>query len=106
CLLHSYAAPPDLHSFPTRRSSDLAAQHFLGLVDVVAVTDTKAHVDATGRLQRDVDHAAVRQCTVGNDDGAVVGRFQDGVEDLDLDRKSTRLNSSHVKISYAVFCLK
>src|SRR5690606_40654242 len=25
---------------------------------------------------------------------------------LDTDRKSTRLNSSHVKISYAVFCLK
>src|SRR5690606_40716427 len=25
---------------------------------------------------------------------------------LDRDRKSTRLNSSHVKISYAVFCLK
>src|SRR5690554_7757385 len=24
----------------------------------------------------------------------------------DLDRKSTRLNSSHVRISYAVFCLK
>src|SRR5690606_42092123 len=24
----------------------------------------------------------------------------------DKDRKSTRLNSSHVKISYAVFCLK
>src|SRR5690606_40602517 len=27
-------------------------------------------------------------------------------KDLSLDRKSTRLNSSHVKISYAVFCLK
>src|SRR5690606_41333080 len=27
-------------------------------------------------------------------------------EHLLLDRKSTRLNSSHVKISYAVFCLK
>src|SRR5207302_2243414 len=28
-------------------------------------------------------------------------------EDLEfVDRKSTRLNSSHVKISYAVFCLK
>src|SRR5690625_6733090 len=26
--------------------------------------------------------------------------------DLALDRKSTRLNSSHVAISYAVFCLK
>src|SRR5690606_9293708 len=31
------------------------------------------------------------------------GMYSDGVE---LDRKSTRLNSSHVKISYAVFCLK
>src|SRR5690606_33886130 len=29
---------------------------------------------------------------------------QDQVEGGDLDRKSTRLNSSHVKISYAVFC--
>src|SRR3712207_8131424 len=25
---------------------------------------------------------------------------------IDLDRKSTRLNSSHANISYAVFCLK
>src|SRR5690606_40628916 len=31
--------------------------------------------------------------------GAELGR-------IDKDRKSTRLNSSHVKISYAVFCLK
>src|SRR5690606_5356869 len=31
----------------------------------------------------------------------VGGRYDDG-----KDRKSTRLNSSHVKISYAVFCLK
>src|SRR5690606_41179503 len=32
-----------------------------------------------------------------------------GVDDLlrkEIDRKSTRLNSSHVKISYAVFCLQ
>src|SRR5436309_5117839 len=30
-----------------------------------------------------------------------------GVSELSIpDRKSTRLNSSHVKISYAVFCLK
>src|SRR5690625_6901111 len=27
-------------------------------------------------------------------------------EEIDKDRKSTRLNSSHVAISYAVFCLK
>src|SRR5690606_39306467 len=35
--------------------------------------------------------------------------FQKSVPDLTFnsqDRKSTRLNSSHVKISYAVFCLK
>src|SRR5690606_40471840 len=29
-----------------------------------------------------------------------------GRDRFDVDRKSTRLNSSHVKISYAVFCLK
>src|SRR5690554_7433554 len=29
-----------------------------------------------------------------------------GISELDKDRKSTRLNSSHVRISYAVFCLK
>src|SRR5690606_41248621 len=29
-----------------------------------------------------------------------------GMVDDDVDRKSTRLNSSHVQISYAVFCLK
>src|SRR5207249_11908880 len=43
------------------------------------------------------------------------GRVEDGPRVLadvrrehgvDLDRKSTRLNSSHVSISYAVFCLK
>src|SRR5690606_39737934 len=28
------------------------------------------------------------------------------LSEMQLDRKSTRLNSSHVKISYAVFCLK
>src|SRR5437868_12442347 len=32
-----------------------------------------------------------------------VGYYFDGVR---VDRKSTRLNSSHVSISYAVFCLK
>src|SRR5437868_12028860 len=36
---------------------------------------------------------------------ALGGRTCEIVE-LQLDRKSTRLNSSHVSISYAVFCLK
>src|SRR5690606_41645941 len=34
----------------------------------------------------------------------IVPKFKDIYQQLD--RKSTRLNSSHVKISYAVFCLK
>src|SRR2546430_5498141 len=35
-----------------------------------------------------------------------LGKFRSGVPDLGSDRKSTRLNSSHSQISYAVFCLK
>src|SRR5690349_24254486 len=31
---------------------------------------------------------------------------REGLHDAARDRKSTRLNSSHVEISYAVFCLK
>src|SRR2546428_4880511 len=37
---------------------------------------------------------------------AVSERGADGVERAGGDRKSTRLNSSHDQISYAVFCLK
>src|SRR5690606_20535349 len=33
-------------------------------------------------------------------------RYEANFGSIDRDRKSTRLNSSHVKISYAVFCLK
>src|SRR5690625_6510847 len=60
----------DLHSFPTRRSSDLMAR------------------SATSRrfcCKTTLAHPARHRET---------------------DRKSTRLNSSHVAISYAVFCLK
>src|SRR5437868_15142304 len=40
--------------------------------------------------------------------GCVEVELKSGIEHevADLDRKSTRLNSSHVSISYAVFCLK
>src|SRR5690606_39854493 len=36
----------------------------------------------------------------------VLGVLHQSPHLIDGDRKSTRLNSSHVKISYAVFCLK
>src|SRR3712207_8712977 len=34
------------------------------------------------------------------------GYVEDGIPHVPIDRKSTRLNSSHANISYAVFCLK
>src|SRR2546427_1593701 len=34
------------------------------------------------------------------------GRRCQALQQVDIDRKSTRLNSSHSQISYAVFCLK
>src|SRR3712207_8209912 len=37
---------------------------------------------------------------------AADGNGRAGVQMLHVDRKSTRLNSSHANISYAVFCLK
>src|ERR1035437_10668951 len=37
---------------------------------------------------------------------AIRPRVRRGPRDHGLDRKSTRLNSSHANISYAVFCLK
>src|SRR3712207_8924703 len=33
-------------------------------------------------------------------------RYRSQLQSFDVDRKSTRLNSSHANISYAVFCLK
>src|SRR5699024_12692974 len=44
---------------------------------------------------------------VGRVDAPVVAyRLEQPVDGRIQDRKSTRLNSSHVSISYAVFCLK
>src|SRR5688572_31063060 len=40
------------------------------------------------------------------EDYAITGRNAVVLESLEADRKSTRLNSSHSQISYAVFCLK
>src|SRR5688500_19946509 len=42
----------------------------------------------------------------GHRDRAGDRRFAASAPTADLDRKSTRLNSSHLVISYAVFCLK
>src|SRR5438874_6170856 len=79
-----YVDHPDLHSFPTRRSSDLAFLH------VVFSAQTQ---------RRQVSLVAT------SSDDRNAGRFRARIVSSG-DRKSTRLNSSHVEISYAVSCSK
>src|SRR3712207_7575887 len=50
-----------------------------------------------------VEHRRERAGRLG---AAHAGETLDDVGDAQRDRKSTRLNSSHANISYAVFCLK
>src|SRR5699024_12122225 len=54
-------------------------------------------------IEMDVRFTKDKQLVVIHDE--TVNRTTDG-KGLVSDRKSTRLNSSHVSISYAVFCLK
>src|SRR5690606_41881687 len=96
-----------------------AALDTLSLHDALPICDVACRMDrgVPGHFQRAevLFHAAVvagdlqvarNQVRVQGD--VVAGRDRDvaGTGIDDEDRKSTRLNSSHVKISYAVFCLK
>src|SRR5699024_11959069 len=94
---------PDLYSFPTRRSSDLVFDEpecDRGLLDRHLVGhgvlgDLRRSLVADDLVQRGDDGRA----RLGQEAGALLIGSE-------TDRKSTRLNSSHVSISYAVFCLK
>src|SRR2546428_7450745 len=61
-------------------------------------------------LDQEHARAALRQALHGLRQGlgadVLTSRGDEEVGDEALDRKSTRLNSSHDQISYAVFCLK
>src|SRR5206468_10649182 len=83
----------DLHSFPTRRSSDLAdLRVFQAVLFEAEFAGLFVIVPGRGVLG-----FGLREAILGADDGG--SRIHE-------DRKSTRLNSSHDQISYAVFCLK
>src|SRR5438045_4994697 len=82
-----------LPSFPTRRSSDLALARDAALRDAHHVLGTGA--GGVAEEQRGARATTQREQRGGGQHGE---RTQD--------RKSTRLNSSHLGISYAVFCLK
>src|SRR5439155_15252988 len=64
-------------------------------VDVAAGLGTARHTEDLGLAARAADDRDVERAAA----------YVDG-ERHSRDRKSTRLNSSHVAISYAVFCLK
>src|SRR5207247_8017742 len=95
-----------LHSCPTRRSSDLEIRYattnnFLG---------TRFYSEARAFMQRPAAEAVVRVNRKLKDQGyglLVHDAYRPWYVTKvfwDADRKSTRLNSSHEWISYAVFC--
>src|SRR5947207_10717249 len=87
----SYRAHRDLPSFPTRRSSDLRGRRD----DLVE--------DGLVRKDRRIE---CRELPDPRERALDVRTLDDGAVTRGEDRKSTRLNSSHTVISYAVFCLK
>src|SRR5690606_41435862 len=84
----------DLHSFPTRRSSDLGELQ----TDFALNSEMLQEVFPFSKLAG----KKVNTLIFPNLDSANINVLTF----FPADRKSTRLNSSHVKISYAVFCLK
>src|SRR5690625_6862848 len=84
-----------LPSFPTRRSSDLS----LSLPDRLLVGRKGPILQITFRGES-AEESVISE---------TIDKFDVSINILHgkiTDRKSTRLNSSHVAISYAVFCLK
>src|SRR5699024_12881773 len=91
CCLHRPCQLRDLHSFPTRRSSDLA---LAGIPQKAFCIYVKKLLDLNFKIAR-----AEQFCDEK-------GNYYRKIVRVYRDRKSTRLNSSHVSISYAVCCLK
>src|SRR3712207_6987248 len=86
---------PPRSTLPTRRSSDLLAWVFVEWMKanasrrIILQTKDGKVLHAEGMSAKSLAKGARRTS-----------------EALGTDRKSTRLNSSHANISYAVFCLK
>src|SRR5207249_6563750 len=94
------------HPFPTRRSSDLkfASAALCG-------SRTLASSQESGMPSPSLSREVAWGPGVGGAPTQLVGSLPKPVSETRWrekpvpDRKSTRLNSSHVSISYAVFCL-
>src|SRR5690349_23521935 len=87
-----------LPSFPTRRSSDL--------LQTVSAEGNPRYYALIRAVERRTGVPIVLN-TSFNENEPIVLKPAEALDCfLRTDRKSTRLNSSHVEISYAVFCLK
>src|SRR5207244_13512310 len=100
------SSPSPPLSSPTRRSSDLPFLLHAGLVrPVIAVRQPVVirRIERGTRL-----HLAAKAEFIDGSISAIRTTHQERHQrpKTFLDRKSTRLNSSHQIISYAVFCLK
>src|SRR5699024_11767854 len=100
--LHLYS----LHSFPTRRSSDLKPYNELLHLPFHNLLFLNCLYNKESAQKRQV----LLLSTLHSSSSIVLEwKFYVLISHLllllYLDRKSTRLNSSHVSISYAVFCL-
>src|SRR5699024_12316819 len=90
---HASVVHPELHSFPTRRSSDLT-----GSFDLLPGHPGPGQQDGARSAPFGDPHDPVH---VRKPPPALRRKT---IAEVCADRKSTRLNSSHVSISYAVFC--
>src|SRR5206468_13049005 len=97
---------PHLHSFPTRRSSDLAAHDKTASSGMVARKRISSKfIKAQSMLvlfrQRRAPNAWRHKALAGcKNVGDVVQQCRSRIRSEKRDRKSTRLNSSHDQISY------
>src|SRR5206468_10564775 len=91
-FFHSTRHHRILHSFPTRRSSDLSRLSTSRLKGVLSLSVAFTKEDSA----ETASETLLPDRPVSPHPNLVT----------EADRKSTRLNSSHDQISYAVFCLK
>src|SRR5207245_8925737 len=103
---HASHSHPHSHSFPTRRSSDLKIISIPGSVRGGPGDDTILGGVGRWKLEGGDGNDTIRawasstsSISGGDGDDTLIG----GSLNDRLDRKSTRLNSSHGSISYAVF---
>src|SRR5690606_39855917 len=104
CVVNTLCPQLDLHSCPTRRSSDLQIKNPLQTILLHAEMLEDGTLASDPIARQEICEAIVTEATRMTDLLADLSAYASGGQRRD--RKSTRLNSSHVKISYAVFSLK